>query len=160
MSRPARKPRQQRTGDPMTAMRLLMPPARSRIVDESLRMNTALTMLAVHKDPGQDEWMALADAVNCLETLAVEMHRVSEDVLPAIKAATEAMAAAGKRWNAGKGMRLDGPGLLAVRDVVAMYEASLGELTAAEFDRMRQLTAERMAAFLLGRKTCREVISV
>lgn len=156
------KARRRYVSDPAKALSLLVRQPRDQIRDECLRMNTALTMLAVHQMPGQSEWLALADAVNFVETLIADMHRVSPEVFPLVEAATLAMTAAARRLREGKsqGVRLDGPGLQAVRAVAAIYEQCLTELTAAEVERMRQITSTRVQAHLAGKKAGREVVTV
>lgn len=107
--------------------------------------NSALDMMARHENPNRAEWEQLADAVNQVETLAMEMGCLDPDeVMPSVDQAIKAMAECAKRWRAGGPLRLSGPGLEALRDVIAFFEQALECLTGAEMAKARDLTQARI----------------
>ena len=130
------------------------------------RMRQGLDDMLHAAAPSADAWRVLSDAVNLLETLvlggeapqrdaagrivgshwrgcdgdAVEVRDSSGLLLDAITA----MAHAGNRAMHGKPMRLDGPGLSAVRAVLEDYQAALECLPARTMIRCHRKTAARM----------------
>lgn len=132
---------------------LLLRPAPKADADAvMLRFLTALETVAGGSHPGEAEWRDLADAINTVETLALTMHRlVPQEVMPTVNAAIAAMVGAANRYRAGGGMRVDGPGLVALRDVVGIYGQCLEELTGREMAMARAETIRRMQAVLRRR---------
>ncbi len=126
------------------------------------RFQSALHMLATYSAPGPEEFRDIADAINTVETLCLELGKlVPDEVMPLVNAAVQAMAEAGNRWHAGQRMGLSGPGLQAVRDVIDVYGQAMAGLTGAEMARARVLTEQRVRAVLAGKKVNgREVIAV
>lgn len=112
-----------------------------------LRFLTALETIAGGSHPGEAEWRDLADAINTVETLAVTLGKlVPAEVMPTVNAAIAAMVGAANRYRAGQGMRVDGPGLQALRDVMAIYGQCLDQLTGREMAVAGQMTAARVRA--------------
>lgn len=105
---------------------------------------TALDMLARESGAGIDEWRALADCVNTVETLVLQGKLLRAEVMPTIEACTQAMCAAGERYQEGGGMHVEPSGLQALRDVVAIYQQCLDGLTEREMAVATQETIRRV----------------
>lgn len=150
-----RKRSKYRPGTVMTDPLLLLKPASKADRDAlMLRFLTALETVAAGSHPGESEWRDLADAINTVETLAVNLGKlVPGEVMPTVNAAIAAMVVASKRYLAGQGMRVDGPGLQALRDVVAIYGECLERLTGREMAVAGHETVKRMEALLRRRAT-------
>lgn len=98
-----------------------------------LRCHTALQEIACGKQPGKDEWGELCDVVNVLETLTTHHKKLlADEVRPTLETATMSMMTACRRYNKGQGLRLDAPGLQAMRDALAMYTQVTEQLTERE----------------------------
>lgn len=132
--------------NPLTAMR---PAPKQKTERVMVRFLTALDAMANGQHPGLEEWRDLSDVVNTIETLALHMGKlIPSEVMPAVTAATEAMAKAGARYREGKTMRLDGPGLQALRDLVHAYGVCLEGLTEMEMAQAQAETQRRVNAIL------------
>ena len=115
------------------------------------RMYEGLHSLEKVDDPSTEDWRVVSDAVNMLETLVVEM-KVCEDDSGLLMDAVRALAVAGQRHKReGKPIRLDGPGIQAVRAVLASYAELLEVLPARTMYRCHRLTEKRIHAILDGR---------
>lgn len=115
------------------------------------RMYEGLHSLEKADQPGTDDWRVVSDAVNMLETLVVEM-KVCDDDSGLLMDAVRALAVAGQRHKReGKPIRLDGPGIQAVRAVLASYAELLEVLPARTMYRCHRLTEKRIHAILAGR---------
>jgi hypothetical protein len=105
--------------------------------------------------------MTRSDAINTVETLALVLRKLDPaEVMPTVNAAIAAMVGAASRFKAGQGMRVDGPGLEALRDVVGIYEQCLQGLTAREMAMAQAETQRRVNALLRSRKPTTEVIAL
>lgn len=92
----------------------------------ALRAYAALDMMTSSKLGGDAEsWKDIADVVNVTETMAAKCGMLTKKALVYTAAANTAMTAAQQRYKAGKSLRLDGPGIEAVRAVISIYEQSL-----------------------------------
>lgn len=112
---------------------------------------SALDTMVRGREPGEHEWRMLADAVNTIETLVDPMGLLdAAQTAPTIEAAKVALAGAGSRWRAAKGMRLGGAGLQALRDVIDLYESASAGFSLHAMDEARRITSERMTAALRG----------
>lgn len=121
------------------------------------RMYQALHQLETADNPKIADWRVVSDAVNMLETLVMEMN-VCEDSSGLLMEAVTAMAAAGHRHkHHGKPIRLDGPGIQAVRAVLASYAEIIETLPARAMIRCHRLTEKRLHAILDGRKQSHDV---
>jgi hypothetical protein len=99
------------------------------------RFQSALVDITQGRHPGPMEWRDLCDVVNVLETLVVHTKQlVPEEVQPTIDQASLSMKAAARRFQAGQGMRLDAPGIQAMRDALNVYEQCLELLTEREME--------------------------
>ena len=115
------------------------------------RMYQGLHALETAAEPGREDWRVVSDAVNMLETLVVEMQ-VCEDSSGLLMDAIRGLAVAGQRHKReGKPIRLDGPGIQAVRAVLASYAELLEVLPARTMYRCHRLTEQRIHAILAGR---------
>lgn len=134
------------------------------------RMRQGLSDMMHAPQPSNDAWRVLSDAVNLLETLVQEGEAPQRDAAGRIVAshwrgcdgapvevrdssgllldAITALAHAGERALHGKPMRLDGPGLVAVRAVLEDYQAALECLPARTMIRCHRKTATRMRKVL------------
>lgn len=132
--------------DPLTFLRPASAEDKARVM---LRFHTAIENIRVGQHPGVDDWRDLSDAVNVVETLALGMHKlVPAEVMPDINAAIQGMVKASVRFRAGQGMRLDAPGLEALRNVLSMYSQCLDGFTAREMAMARAETELRVRAAL------------
>jgi hypothetical protein len=115
------------------------------------RMYGGLEAMAHGEAPTPDDWFVVSDAVNMLETMVLEMA-ICEDKGGTLKDAVRALAMAGHRQKReGKQIRLDGPGMEAVRDVLASYSELLNALPARVMYRCHRLTEKRIHEILAGR---------
>ena len=130
------------------------------------RMSDALHELMHAPQPGTNAWRVVSDAVNLLETLvqhgeapikdasgkviasywrdcdgdALEIRDNSGLLLDAITAMTKA----GQRMFEGHPLRLDGPGIAAVRAVLEDYQAALETLPHRTMVRCHRSTEKRL----------------
>lgn len=133
---------QQVLSDPLAAFRPVDKERRDMAV---ARFRSALDAVMRGASPDEHDWRMLADVVNQVETLADDMNKMPvEEARPHLDAATEAMVAAARRWHAGQGMRLDAPGVQALRRVIDIYEQCLELLTERVMDQARARTQARL----------------
>ena len=119
--------------NPLVALQPVTAEFRAKV---ALRMHSALAMIETGKYPTPAEWADMADVVNVCDT-AVKMGNLQADeVIPHVMAATEAMRDAAHRYTANGGMRLSGPGITAIRELLAVHEALLEGLTGMEVERI------------------------
>lgn len=88
-------------------------------------LRSALDSIAKGSAPTIDDWQTLADAVNCTEAMIRRGNIDPAEGMPIALAAMRAMTDASRRYKAGQGMRLDGPGLKALQDLLDVYEQTL-----------------------------------
>lgn len=144
--------------NPLAAMQPAPKEQRDRVMGQFL---SSLDTMARGSHPGEEEWRSLSDAINTVETLALHLHKLQPvEVMPTVNAAIAAMVGAAKRFQAGQGMRVDGPGLEALRDVLAIYEQCLQGLTEREMSQAQAETQRRVNALLRSKKPSAEVIAL
>lgn len=116
--------------DPLSLMR---PMSDENVRGIMLSARTALADIERGRDPGPAEWRDLADALNVCETL-VNMGKVAADpvLIGAMKDTAASMRDGARRYDEGKGLRLSGPGLVALRMILDVYEQCLQLLTEHE----------------------------
>jgi len=140
---------------------LMQPASTSRRDAVLLHFYTALEAMSRGDHPGESEWRTLSDAINSIETLALHMRKlVPAEVMPAVNSAIAAMVGAANRFKAGQGMRLDGAGLAALREVVGIYEQCLDGFTEHEMARAQAETQRRMSALLRSPVHSKEVVTL
>ena len=105
-----------------------------------LRMYEGLRALEIAPEPSTEDWRVVSDAVNLMETLILEM-KICEDASGLLMDAITAMAKAGQRNLAGGAIRLDGPGIQAVRAVLRDYAELIEVLPARTMVRCHRLTS-------------------
>lgn len=134
------KPRA-RTDLPNPLARLAPMPSTERM-RVALKLLSAIDAIAAGRHPGKDDWNGICDAINVIDTLAVQGRVVVADGL--ISAAEQAMRDAARRHKEGRGMRFDGPGLQAVREVAGQYLWLADNWTEAQFKQAIRDTVERI----------------
>jgi hypothetical protein len=122
----------------------------SHRVHQLTRMYGGLHAIETAPEPTTDDWRVCSDAVNLMETL-VEMQ-VVEDSSGLLMDAITALALAGKRHRAGGPIRLDAPGIKAVRAVLEDYAAVLEQVPARTMLQAHRQTEKRIHEILQGRK--------
>jgi hypothetical protein len=122
-----------------------------------MRMYQGLRALETAENPTYNDWRVVSDALNMLETLVVDMQ-VCEDKSGLLQDAMRALAEAGQRnKREGKPIRLDGPGIQAVRAMLANYSELLEILPARIMYRCHRLTEKRLIEILEGKKRSYDV---
>lgn len=120
------------------------------------RITESLASIERGEAPTTDDWRVCSDAVNYMETLVLEM-RLAEDRDGLLLDAITALAAAGRRHAGGMPIRLDGPGIRAVRAVVEDYAAILDEVPERFVIRCHRLTEQRIRAIQRGKTRAHDV---
>lgn len=143
--------------NPLTRMQVAPKAKRDRVM---LNFHTALEAIAAGQHPGEEEWRSLSDAINTLETMVLMGKLLDHEVMPLVDQAIAGMVGAAKRYRAGQGMRLDGPGLLALRQVIDVYDQCLQGFTEAEMAKAQQETQNRLNAMLRSKKRSAELVMV
>lgn len=121
------------------------------------RMYGGLRALETDTTPAPDDWRVVSDAVNLMETLVKDM-RLCEDPGSLLEDAVAALALAGARHlETGAPIRLDGPGIQAVRAVLASYVEVLETLSARAMTECHRLTEIRILQINAGHKRPHDV---
>ncbi len=119
----------------------------------------ALSNMVSGTNPGVDDWRDLSDCLNTIETMALGMHKLRPDeVMPDINAAIGGMVRAKDRYQAGKGMRLDAEGIIAIRTVIDYYGQCLEGFTEREMSMAQAETQARVNALLNGPRKAGQVV--
>lgn len=113
------------------------------------RMYEGLRALETAPDPSTDDWRVCSDAVNMIETL-VNMGEV-EDSSGLLNDAIAALAMAGKRHMTVGVIRLDAPGIKAVRSVLEDYAIVIETLSARTMIHAHRQTEKRIHEILRGK---------
>ncbi len=127
------------------------------------RFGSSLLTIENGSHPGEAEWRDLSDVVNLVETLCLRMQQllVVDEVMPDVRTATSAMVAAAHRWREGKGMRLSGEGLKALRSLLSAYDQCLAGLSAADLMHALRLTEQVVRDARAGKsRTGTEIVFV
>lgn len=119
-------------------------------------MRQALHALETHDEPSATDWRIVSDCVNLMETLVREM-KLCEDPGQLLDDAVAAMAYAGKRKFTHGKIRLDGPGIAAVRDILTDYEAVLQQLPHRTVINCHRRTERRIRQILNGQRPAHDV---
>lgn len=113
---------------------------------------------AIERDgrPTVHDWRCVADAVNMVETLVAQ--GVARDDSGLLQDAVHALHAAGTRFLAtGSPIRLDGPGLAAVRAVLEDYRALLQVLPHRTMVACHRATERRLREIQRGQRQAHDV---
>lgn len=106
-------------------------------------------------EPTTDDWRVCSDAVNLMETLVA--MKVVEDSSGLLADAVTALAMAGRRHKAGGSIRLDAPGIKAVRAVLEDYAAVIEQVPARTMLMAHRATEKRIHEILRGRRRPHDV---
>lgn len=115
------------------------------------RMWEGLAALERAPTPTIDDWRLCSDAVNLMETL-VRTMRVAQDSSGLLEDAVAALAGAGRRHRGGMALRLDAPGIQAVRAVLEDYAELLEQLPERTVIEAHRLTERRIREILAGKR--------
>ena len=115
-----------------------------------------LAALETAPEPTINDWRVCSDAVNLMETLIRDM-RLCDDTHGLLQDAVTAMAMAGKRHLQGKPIRLDGPGIQAVRAVLEDYAHMLDMLPHRTVVHCHRLTEKRLNLIHRGQRQPHDV---
>lgn len=131
------------------------------------KIHRALQALISAEAPTTDDWRIVSDIVNMIETLTTHagghwpdcdgdlIHM--EDETGLLMDAITAMAKCGQRHTAGSKIRLDGPGIAALKAIVGSYEDVITALPERSMIKCHRLTERRMQEILQGRKQAHDV---
>lgn len=120
----------------------------------SLGLLSSLDSIARGEHPGRAEWDDMADVVNVLDTLRVQ--GVIDLDAGDVERVEASMAEAAERHNAGRGLRMDGPGLSLLRELVVAWLAMAKTMTRAQLQDARTDTDRRIRAAVKA-GTCKVV---
>lgn len=133
-------------------------------------MRRGLEALERGEHPAPDDWRLCSDVVNMMETFVAmgQIKLASGDVVAVedpqglIADAVNALAAAAKRHYQGKTIRLDGPGLVAVRAALRDYAELLDVLPERVVMDCHRRTETRLQEISMGKRKPHdvEVISI
>lgn len=115
------------------------------------RMYQGLSALEKAPVPKLEDWQFVADGVNMVETLIVEM-KLAEDTSGLLQDAVAALALAGRRHLAGGNIRLDAAGIQAVRAILEDYSSLLAMLPHRVMVRCHRLTEMRVMGVRAGKR--------
>lgn len=113
------------------------------------RMWGGLAAIETAPDPTQDDWGVCSDAVNLMKTL-IQMGEV-EDSGALLQDAIQALVNAGRRYVETGKIRLDAPGIQAVRAVLEDYAAVIDVLPARTMIRCHRLTEQAILDIQAGK---------
>jgi hypothetical protein len=119
------------------------------------RMYEGLHAMETAPEPTTDDWRVCSDAVNLMETLVA--MKVVEDSTGLLMDAITALAMAGRRHMAGGNIRLDAPGIQAVRAVLEDYAAVIEQVPARTMLQAHRKTEQRIHEILQGRRKPHDV---
>lgn len=119
------------------------------------RIYSGLAAIETATAPSTDDWRVCSDAVNIMDSL-IEMG-VCQDETGLLDDAIAGLAGAGRRHRAGLPIRLDGPGIQAVRAVVEDYAAALEALPERTVIAAHRRTERRLQDILAGRRRSTDV---
>ena len=153
------KPRHQRPST-YSMIKVLMasptqPMPEAKRLHQLTAMYQGLHALELGQQPTTNDWRVCSDAINLMETLVLQGHVADADGL--LMDAITGLAKAGRRNLAGAGIRLDGPGIAAVRAVLADYATVLDTLTERTMVQCHRDTEKRLQDILAGRRQPHDV---
>jgi hypothetical protein len=107
------------------------------------------------QQPTTNDWRVCSDAANLMETLILQGHVADAEGL--LMDAITALANAGRRNLAGGQIRLDGPGITAVRAILADYSTVLDTLSERVMVQCHRDTERRLREILDGKRRSHDV---
>ena len=124
-------------------------------VSQLSRMWEGLAAIERAPEPTVDDWRVCSDAVNLLESLIV-MGEL-QDVDGLLPEAVHTIWTCGKRYNEGRGLRLDARGIFVVRSILEDYAEALAALPARTMIQAHRRTERRIQEIQAGRKQPHDV---
>lgn len=140
------------TADPVEPM-----PADKR-THQLNRMWGGLAALETSPEPTVDDWRVCSDAANLMETL-VDMGEM-QDPDGLVDDCVKALADAGRRYQQGQALRLDGAGIRALRGVLEDYAEALAALPHRTMVRCHRRTERRIFGIVKGKKQPQDICIV
>ena len=126
------------------------------------RIRQALKNIESGAAPVPNDWRVCSDAINLMDTLIRHNNGTwmdcdgdpveIKDASGLLDDAIAGMAMAGKRSTEGKPIRLDGPGIRAVRAVIDDYEGMVEVLPARTIIKAFRITERRIMDLMSGKK--------
>ena len=132
------------------------PLPQEKIRHQLSRMYEGMRHLEIAPEPTIDDWQVVSDAVNMLETM-VKLG-ICQDESGLLDDAVKAMAYAGTRYQEHGVMRLDGPGIFALRSVLDDYAALIEILPARTMIHCHRKTEKRLLEIMRGKKQPHDVV--
>ncbi|MDB5967146.1 MAG: hypothetical protein JWQ72_3646 [Polaromonas sp.] len=114
-----------------------------------------LAALETAPAPTVNDWRVCSDAANMMETLITQGIATDADGL--LADAIAALAHAGKRHYQGQPIRLDGPGITAVRGLLEDYAQALAQLPERTMVECHRQTEARLKAIHSGKRQPHDV---
>lgn len=139
-------------------------PERSRLHQLTV-MWQGLASMETGTTPTNNDWRVVSDAVNLMETFVKngpwpdcngDLHDIP-DPTGLLPDAVKALALAGQRKWAGGALRLDGPGIQAVRAVLENYADLLEVLSHRVVVKCHRMTERRMLKIMHGARQSHDV---
>jgi len=131
------------------------PMPESRRLHQLTAMYEGLAALEQGQQPTTGDWRVCSDAVNLMETLILQGQVTDADGL--LMDAITALAKAGRRNLAGGQIRLDGPGIAAVRAILADYSTVLASLPERSMVQCHRDTERRLREIMAGKRLPHDV---
>lgn len=119
------------------------------------RMFGGLAAIEKGANPSRDDWSVLSDSVNLMETFVLSGIVADADGL--VMDGITALAMAGRRAVAGGQIRLDGPGIVALRSLLEDYAGLLEVLPARTVIDCHRKTERRIREILAGKRAAHDV---
>ncbi len=123
-------------------------PERKRL-HQLTAMWLGLAALEKGHEPTTNDWRVCSDAVNLMETLVTQ--GAVQDASGLLQEAVGALAKASQRYLDGGQIRLDGPGIAAVRAVLEDYATALEALPERTMVACHRKTEARMREIMAGK---------
>jgi len=130
-----------------------LPEAKRRF--QLTRMFGGLAAIEKGERPNPDDWSVLSDCTNLMETLVLSGIATDDDGL--IMDGITALAMAGQRAVKAGAIRLDGPGIAAMRAMLTDYAALLEVLPARTVIDCHRKTERRIREILAGKAQAHDV---
>ena len=119
-------------------------------------MNNALNAIVQGDDANKTDWRIICDGINMLESLV--QSGLMRDEHDTILAAVKAMHAAAMRSQAGKGIRLDGPGIQVIRGILEDYQTAIESLSHRDMVSCHRDAERRAWEIRTGKRKTHDVI--
>ncbi|MEP6770271.1 MAG: hypothetical protein ABI893_00630 [Polaromonas sp.] len=133
----------------------IQPMPEAKRLHQLTAMYQGLNALELGNQPTRNDWAVCSDAINLMETLVLQGHVSDADGL--LMDAITGLAKAGQRNLAGGAIRLDGPGIAAVRAVLADYAMVLSTLSERTMVNAHRATEKRIRAIFAGNQQSHDV---